>query len=420
MSNIWTDAVDQRLKELRQTYSQEETSLRLSEEYGYNYTRNAVKNRESRIVIETPEELPNYKSTVEIKGDTQISDTLIKMSKEDSKDTAFLLKAHGYDESWEIINAKSSIWNQNSKEYGMIELYSSKITVKPKQFEYTERNIEEFLLKLSKSYQSPKQNPTNYNKDGKLLELNIADLHLGKLCWVGDSNDHYDEKVAEERFFHIINDVLTKTSMYKYNKIVFVWSNDFFHYDTIAKTTTGGTPQDTNLRWQQMFELGSEMLVKAIDLLSKVAPVETMYIASNHDKMISYFATKYLSAWFRNTDQVIVSKDSRSRKFMKFGKCLIGWTHGNQEKKRINKWLQVEAAKEWGETLYREVHAAHIHSEKKIDEDGGQIIRYVSSPTGTDNWHYDSAYVGAIKKGQSFLWDKEYGLELVINTPIAT
>lgn len=360
------------------------------------------------------------KETVEIHADgSQSSHRLVRMSIEESKDPEFLLRAHGYSvDAWELVSARSNIWNAYSKQDGIQTLYSSRITVKPRVGTYDEKSFEEFLTRLSRDYKSPVHTPVNFSRDGKLLELNIADLHLGKLCWTGDSGDHYDEEVARKRFFHIINDVISKTRHYKYQKILFVWSNDFFHFDTVSGTTTKGTPLDTNLRWQQMFELGAEMLVQAIDLLSQFAPVETFYIASNHDKMISYFATMYLAAWYKDNKSVTINTDPRSRKFYKFGKCLIGFTHGNQEKKRIGKWLQVEAAKEWGETIYREVHAAHIHSEKLVDEDNGVIVRYVSSPTGTDNWHYDSAYIGAVKKGQSFLWDAENGLELIINSSV--
>lgn len=423
---LWSDEEINFMQELNSNgFTKAAIAESLTERFGRTFTYASVKSKLERVSNSVKKDTDNkpinaYKETTEILGDgSHRSDKLLKMSAEQSKDVNYLLRAHGYDlNAWELVSARNNIWNVSDKINGVQTLYSSKITVKPKENAYSEKDFETFLLKFGQKYKSPVHETTNYSKTGKLLELNIADLHVGKLCWVGDSNDHYNEEVARERFFYIINDVLTKTSHYKYSKILFVWSNDFFHYDTISKTTTNGTPQDTNLRWQQMFELGVEMLVNAIDLLSQFAPVETMYIGSNHDKMISYFATMYLSAWYRNNNNVIISTDSRSRKYYKFGKCLLGFTHGNQEKKRIGKWLQVEAAKEWGETIYREVHAAHIHSEKMVDEDNGLIVRYVSSPTGTDNWHYESAYVGAIKKGQSFLWDADNGLELIINTSI--
>jgi len=38
---------------------------------------------------------------------------------------------------------------------------------------------------------------------------------------------------------------------------------------------------------------------------------------------------------------------------VEFGKCLIGFTHGDKEKKRIFGNMQVEVPEAWGRTLYR-------------------------------------------------------------------
>lgn len=422
---VWTSEEHETLVKLLKQYPDKTYQFiadKLIEIYGSYFTSESIRKRMERVRKKSINETPvlNYKETVEINHDgTHKSDKLLRMSAEQSKDVDFLLDAHGYDkDKWDLISARNNIWNVYSKQDGIQTLYSSKIVVKPKQNDFSIEDIKEFFFDLSKHYQSPRHKPIRYSSDGKLLELNIADLHLGKLSWRGDSGEQYDHEIAKERFFYIINDVLTRTKGYKLEKILFVWSNDFFHYDTINSTTTAGTRQDTNLRWQNLYKIGVQMLVEAIDLLSQYAPMETFYIGSNHDKMTSYFATEYLNAWFRNNPNVKVDVDPKTRKHVQFGKCLIGFTHGHAEKNRIGKWLQVEAAKEWGETLYREVHAGHIHSEKLINEDNGVLIRHVSSPTGTDNWHYESGYIGAIKKAQSFLWDRENGLEMIINTPI--
>jgi hypothetical protein len=80
--------------------------------------------------------------------------------------------------------------------------------------------------------------------------------------------------------------------------------------------------------------------------------------------------------------------------------------------------MPIEARKDWGETLFAEIHAGHFHSEQAVKEENGVIVRYLSSPSGSDNWHYESGYVGAIKKAQSFVWDKNKGMELMINTSV--
>lgn len=363
------------------------------------------------------DELPPYKETTEIlKDGLQRSDKLVKMNEQQRKDPAFLLEAHGYDPSeWELTNSKSSMWNQHNKQHGTVILYSSKITVKPATNSINLEDIKDYVQGFMKDYKAPMIEPTNYSVNGKLLEVNISDLHLNKL---GYKLGVYDEDIAEKAFFHILNDVITRTKLMNFEKILFIWSHDFFNIDHLTKTTTSGTPQDTTMRYADMYKKGMKMLIEGIDLLKQVAPVETVQVGANHDKLTSYTMSEVLYAWFRDDENVVIDNDPLSRKYRKFGKCLIGFSHGDKEKKRLGKIMPSEARKEWGETLYVEMHAGHLHSEQAVVEENGVIVRHLSSPSGTDNWHFESGYVGAIPKAQHFIWDREQGLTSILHTPI--
>mgnify|MGYP001394851088 FL=1 len=359
----------------------------------------------------------DYNETVEIDSNgLQKSKKLIMMSSEKAKDPEFLLEAHGYDPAkWEVVSTKSSIWNQHNKKDGTLTLYSSKITVKPKKYELTIEEIKDYVAGFMKDYQAPKIKPVRYESNGKLLELNITDLHLDK---IGYKQGVYNIDIAEQVFFHVINDVLTRTKDIKFEKILFVWSHDFFNVDNLNKTTTAGTPQDSAMRYSDMYKRGMKLLIEGIDLMRSVAPVETIQVGANHDRLTSYTMSEVLNAWYRNCDDVIIDNDPLSRKYRRFGKCLIGFSHGDKEKRRLGKIMPSEARKDWGETYYSEIHAGHLHSEQAVKEENGVIVRHLSSPSGTDNWHFESGYVGALPKAQSFIWDKELGVTDIIHTPI--
>lgn len=389
-------------------------------EYHNNLKNGKIKdidNNDSGLEAEDIERL-KYKESTEILSDGKYkSDKLLKMNEEQSKDADYLLEAHGFDKNeWELINAKNNIWNVYSKKDGVQQLYSSRITVKPRVKELTFEEIKADIQDLMANYKAPKFEPTRYDKNGKLLELNISDLHLNKL---GYKDGEYDSELAEKAFFFIINDTLAKTSHLKFEKILFIWSHDFFNIDNLVKSTTRGTPQDTTQRFADMYKQGKRMLITAIDLLRQIAPVETIQVGANHDRLTSYTMSEVLEAYYRNDKNVKIDTDPLSRKYIKFGKCLIGFSHGDKEKKRLSKIMPIEARKEWGETLYAEMHCAHLHSEKVVDEENGVIIRHLSSPSGTDNWHYESGYVGAVRKCQSFVWDREHGLEMIIHSVIS-
>ncbi|WP_036653825.1 hypothetical protein, partial [Paenibacillus pini] len=152
-----------------------------------NRLRSKSSGNADTTIKESEEDVIDFKESMEIHRDgTQSSSKLVRMSIEESKDVNFLLKSHGYDtEAWELISAKSNVWNVYSKTDGISTLYSSKISVKPRKEELTFETIKKFFAEMSNDYTSPIHQPTRFSEDGKMLEVSIADLHLGKLAWSG-------------------------------------------------------------------------------------------------------------------------------------------------------------------------------------------------------------------------------------------
>ncbi|MFD1179224.1 hypothetical protein ACFQ3W_23425 [Paenibacillus puldeungensis] len=414
----WTLEEDERLTELKGTGTYAEIATKMTQEFDIEFSSEGVRKRVKKPNVEA-QAPTGYKTTVEILQDgSHRSDKLLRMSEEESKDVNYLLKAHGYDvNAWEITSAKSSIWNQHNKQDGTLTLYTSKITVKPKTNQFTIDDVKQTVTDLMSNYTVPIYKPIRYSESGKLLEVNMSDLHLNKL---GYKDGEYNHKQAEDIFFYILNDILTRTQNMTFEKIAFIWSHDFFNIDNLTKMTTNGTPQDTSTRFADMYKQGKRMLIQGIDLLRQFAPVETVQVGANHDRLTSYTMSEVLEAWFRNDDNVKIDNDPLSRKYIRYGRNLIGFSHGDKEKSRLGKLMPIEARKDWGETLYSEIHAGHLHSEQAVKEENGVIVRYLSSPSGTDNWHFESGYVGAVRKVQTFIWDKERGLLDILHTPITT
>ncbi|MDD4089690.1 MAG: hypothetical protein PHP29_08370 [Tissierellia bacterium] len=413
----WQDIVDELgLNVHRDTLRKNFNKTDYCQEYGYSgydvlqYCKDKQKEEDKNV---------RYRENISLNSDgTQVSDKLIRMSEEECKDVNFVLKAHGYDvKEWELLNAKNNIWNVYSKQDGVSTLYSSKITVKPRFDNISLEEIKEHFETFTNNYKPREVENLTINNSGKMLEIPIMDLHLGKLSWNLETGENYDYKIAEQRFFHAIDDIIQKTKGYQFEKILFPIGNDFVNFDNIDGNTTGGTKQDNDLRWQKVYLKAMEILVKAIETLSTIAPVEVFYIGGNHDKTTSFYLTCYLSGFFHKNDKVTVDLSPNIRKYIEFGKVLIGYTHGNLEKKRIGGIMQVEAREAWGRTVFHEFHLGHLHSEQ-TKEENGIIIRNISSITSGDAWHHESGYVGAIRKAQAFIWDKEYGLEGIINSVI--
>lgn len=351
------------------------------------------------------------------KDGTYSSNKLLVMNEAESKDPDYILKAHGFDTAcWKIISARNNIRQVISKQDGVVTLYASFITVKP-VVDLTLEQIEKFYKELVNKYPSPKIPEMKGNHSGLMLEIPIEDVHFGKLSLVEDSAEPYNYNLAKQRFNYVVDDVIQNVSGLDIEKIIFPIGSDFFHIDNMNSTTTAGTKQDSDLSPQLIFKYGLQCLIENIVKLSKIAPVEVFCVNGNHDFLSSYHAICSLQCYFHNNENVFVNTDTKPRKYVEFGNVLIGFTHGDKEKKRIEGLMQIEAREAWGRTKYHEIHMGHLHSEQ-VKEVNGIIIRNLSSFTGTDTWHNNSGYVGAVKKCQSFLWDKESGLKNIIITTL--
>lgn len=361
----------------------------------------------------------SYKSEQSINKDgTYTSDKLISIKEDELKNPVSLLKAHGFDiREWELVSARNNIWNVYSKQDGIQELYSSKIVVKPRT-DISLEEIKDFYEKLLSTYSSPTVKKYA-NKNGLMFELPIVDLHLGKYSTSDIVSEEYNTQIARDCFNKVIDTCISRLQNVNIEKIIFPIGNDFFHYDAVGSTTTSGTLQDTDVKHQTLFKNGVLLLIDGITKLSDglKAPIEVFCIQGNHDFLSSYHALMSLWCYFHDNKNVYVNLGTSPRKYVQFGKCLLGFAHGDKEKKRIEKIMQIEAAEMWGKSLYREYHLGHLHSEQ-VTEDGGIIIRNLSSVTGTDAWHHNSGYVGAIRKCTCFLWDKENGLDSTFNVVI--
>lgn len=366
------------------------------------------------------------RSSLEYKADgTIISEKFITVRDSDEMTPDFILTAHGLKPSaWEVVSYKNNFWNTQVKGGAKQISYQSKLTAKPTTNKIDLAEIDKHFARLDRQRFTP---PRIRPRTGDIMaEVNIADIHVGKLCWHGDTPENYDYKIARDTFYKIITEICEELKHKPLEYILFVWSNDFFNSDNEEKTTTAGTPQDTDIREKKLFNVGCEMLVRGVEMLSAIAPVKTFYTPSNHDSMSGYHALKYLEAWFRRDPNVEINTDAYPRKYILYGNTLLGYCHGDKEESRGTKerasrlasLMPIEAKDLWGQATYHEMHTAHLHSEQMIQEINGVIVRRISSPTALDTYHTTHGYMGAVRKAQTFIYDKQRGLIQTINTPV--
>lgn len=359
----------------------------------------------------------NYKETSEICQDGSYkSDKLLEMSENDLKDVDFMLKAHGFDNNglWELVSAKNNIWNVYSKQDGISTLYSSKITVKPITPVFKVEWVKDIIANTDfKNVELQKRNYDNLNQ-GKVVEINFADAHLGKFVTETVSDGNYNIDIAVDRYEKAINDAIIRTSIFNKREILFVVGQDFMNIDNLENSTTRGTRQDSSVFYEDMYRKCFGVLLRTVEKLRSIAPLKVIYVKGNHDTLTTFTMLESLKQMYEsnNIDNIIIDSSMKQRKYYQFGNVLLGLSHGEKEKNRIYQTMQSEQLDNW-KSKYKYFHLSHFHSESK-KEVGGVIYQHLGSLSETCKWSYESGFVGSEKKGHVFVYDEEYGLECEI------
>ncbi len=355
-------------------------------------------------------------------------------SSEQIKTVEDLLKYFNTDlDEWRVHKYKINKWDVTSWKSGGPETkqnFSVKVDLEKKE----EENLSEMALQIFedkvKNFKPPtfKLEELNIPYENNLLEISIFDLHFGKLAWVGETGEQYNTETASKRFIGALKQLVARASKHGFNRILFPIGNDFFNSDNLFNTTTKGTHQDEELRWQQTFDLGLDLILNAVHILKQTGkPIDILVIPGNHDIQRSYYMGSAIQRIFANDSQVEVNNKTLHgslRKYYNFGKVLLGFTHGNSEKESSLPMLMAteeESKKYWDKCIFKEWHLAHSHRKKKVDyiifdktqtldENFGITVRYLSSLTGTDGWHHRKGFVAQIKAAEAFLWNGDSGL----------
>jgi len=253
-------------------------------------------------------------------------------------------------------------------------------------------------------------------KSGNMLELALFDHHFGQLSWGKETRGgNYDVKIAARLAIDAVDYLLTRASEVGIDKIVVPIGNDFFNVNSAANTTVAGTPQSEDVRWKKTYVLGRRLWVKIIERCLLLAPVEIKCVLGNHDGERSFYLTDALNCWFHKAPEVAVDNNPAERKYLEWGRCFIGWTHGNEEKKgTLVNIMATERPLEWSRTTYREWHKGHLHAAKAeafqiLDEDRGVRERVLPSLVAIDDWHAKKGY-SALRESVAMVWNKDRGL----------
>jgi len=313
---------------------------------------------------------------------------------------------------WEIVG-QDVRWRQTGNLEGSRQLCSIWVKMKRRVPEYVADTARSLAKSLHLPRAKPVKRPKNITKD-VMVEMSLFDHHFGRYAWSGETGADYDITIAGERYLGAVTDGIDQTKHYAPCKFLVPIGNDFFHMDS-EQATTAGTPVDVDSRWPKVYSEGVRCVIAAVEAMREVAPVHIIWVPGNHDMIASWFLVCVLQERFRGCRDVTVDDGATHRKYVEWGKALIGFTHGQQEKHTsLPTIMATEKREEWARTINHEWHIGHVHRVRKmefmsVDTHDGVVIRTLPSLSSNDAWHYRKGYLGSRKCAEIYIWSKARG-----------
>lgn len=334
------------------------------------------------------------------------------------------LETAGVDtDTWEVERWLANKWDNASKSEGgalvCVELWQVKVWLKRKSQVSAESLIKSLIADLRKAAPKLPKLPKLKKPRGQKLcaELCLFDMHFGKLSWGAECGDDYNTDIAVSRFTKAIDTMLSRLEGKPVAKILFPVGNDLMQANNLAGTTEKGTRVDVDTRLKKAYQQAYATIASAIDKLMQVAPVEVVEIPGNHDPLLSFTICHALKERYHRVKRVSVDIDPYPRKYKSFGVNLIGYTHGNEEKRDVlPRLMAVEAPHKFAAAKVREWHVGHFHKRREDRYNAGDTyegikVRTIPTLCSADAWHAKKGYVGGLPEAELYLWDYDSGLD---------
>lgn len=277
----------------------------------------------------------------------------------------------------------------------------------PQEFNF-ENLAKEVIQELQNYVPKYPQLKRETNENKRLFVFDPADIHIGKLCSAFEVGETYNNQIAVQRVLKGCKGILNEIDTTTIDKVLFVIGNDILHIDNTKRTTTSGTPQDTDGMWHSNFLIAKQLYVDIIEILMSVADVHVVYNPSNHDYTNGFFLAQVIETHFKDCKNVTFDTTISHRKYFTYGKNLIGTTHGDGARAENLPLLMAHESKDWSNCKHKYIYTHHLHH--KVSKDYmGVCVETLRSPSGTDSWHHRNGYQHAPKAVEGYIHDKEHG-----------
>lgn len=246
-----------------------------------------------------------------------------------------------------------------------------------------------------------------YVDEDLLAVIPFGDPHFGMFAWSRETGDDFDLKIAERDLCTAVDHLISLAPPAKQALIIPL--GDLVHADNQSNTTTKGTRVDVDSRQSKVIGVVIRAIAWCVTrALEKFETVKLVVVNGNHDDYTSLILAHTFAAYFRTDPRVEVDTSPDKFRWHRFGKVLIGTTHGDTCKREdLGEIMACDQPTAWAETTTRLWYTGHIHHET-VKELRGCTVESFRTLAPKDAWHHASGY----RSGQDLRLDvlhREHG-----------
>jgi hypothetical protein len=225
-----------------------------------------------------------------------------------------------------------------------------------------------------------------------LTVIPMGDPHFGLMTWAKEVGENFDLKIAEELTFGAVDRLCELTPASEIAMLLNL--GDFYHADNSTnRTPISGASLDVDGRFQLIAQVGLRAMARCIRrLLEKHATVVVRNNRGNHDPHQAYMLSLALDALFSEEPRVTVEMTPASFYYYRFGKTLIGSTHGDGAKLGdLPLIMASDVPHDWAASTWRVWHCGHVHHDQLKDHPGCTVETH-RTLAANDAWHRHMGY----------------------------
>ncbi len=232
----------------------------------------------------------------------------------------------------------------------------------------------------------------NDRLDDLLCVYPLGDPHIGMYAWARECGEAFDLEIAEALTLGAVDRLVASAPPARTGLLLAL--GDVFHANDQTNQTPAHRHQlDVDSRFVKMLGGGIKTFRHAVlRLLEQHATVLVRFVPGNHDPQAVWALAFTISAYFADEPRVTVDLSPAKHWYYRFGRVLIGATHGDTTKHEIlGPMMAADRPEDWGASAFRYWYTGHVHSQH-VKEFPGVICESFRTLAAADAYAHGHGY----------------------------